>query len=86
MAGDYTPIEVKIDGNTPSPIENVSIADDGTVTAIYKNGAKRAIYQIALADVPSPDNLLVMTGNVFSRAQNPATSNSALPVAAALAR
>ncbi|MBZ9603470.1 MULTISPECIES: flagellar hook protein FlgE [Phyllobacterium] len=66
LAGDYTPIEVKIDGNTPSPIENVSIADDGTVTAIYKNGAKRAIYQIALADVPSPDNLLVMTGNVFS--------------------
>jgi len=66
LAGDYTPIEVKIDGNTPSPIDNVSIGDDGTVTAIYKNGAKRAIYQIALADVPSPDNLLVMTGNVFS--------------------
>ena len=66
LAGDYTPIEVKIDGNTPSPIDNVSIGKDGTVTAIYKNGAKRDIYQIALADVPSPDNLLVMTGNVFS--------------------
>ncbi|MBB3233705.1 flagellar hook protein FlgE [Phyllobacterium endophyticum] len=66
LAGDYTPIEVKIDGNTPSPIDNVSIGKDGTVTAIYKNGAKRDIYKIALADVPSPDNLLVMTGNVFS--------------------
>lgn len=66
LAGDYTPIEVKVDGNTPSPIENVDIGADGTVMAIYKNGAKRAIYKIALADVPSPDNLLVMSGNVFS--------------------
>jgi flagellar hook protein FlgE len=66
LAGDYTPIEVKIDGNSPSPIDNVDIGADGTVMAIYKNGAKRAIYKIALADVPSPDNLLVMSGNVFS--------------------
>ncbi|UXN66610.1 flagellar hook protein FlgE (plasmid) [Phyllobacterium sp. A18/5-2] len=66
LAGDYTPIEVKIDGNSPSPIDNVDIGDDGTVMAIYKNGAKRAIYKIALADVPSPDNLLVLSGNVFS--------------------
>ena len=66
LAGDYTPITVKVDGNTPSPIENVDIGADGTVMAIYKNGAKRAIYKIALADVPSPDNLLVMSGNVFS--------------------
>ena len=66
LAGDYTPIEVKVDGNSPSPIDNVDIGPDGTVMAIYKNGAKRAIYKIALADVPSPDNLLVMSGNVFS--------------------
>ncbi|MEK1889789.1 MAG: flagellar hook protein FlgE [Phyllobacterium sp.] len=66
LAGDYTPIEVKVDGNSPSPIDNVDIGADGTVMAIYKNGAKRAIYKIALADVPSPDNLLVMSGNVFS--------------------
>lgn len=66
LAGDYTPIEVKIDGNSPSPIDNVDIGDDGTVMAIYKNGAMRAIYKIALADVPSPDNLLVLSGNVFS--------------------
>ncbi len=66
LAGDYTPIEVKVDGNSPSPIDNVDIGADGTVMAIYKNGAKRPIYKIALADVPSPDNLLVMSGNVFS--------------------
>ncbi len=66
LAGDYTPIEVKVDGNTPSPIENVDIGADGTVVARYKNGAQRAIYKIPLADVPSPDNLLVLSGNVFS--------------------
>jgi flagellar hook protein FlgE len=66
LAGDYTPIDVEMDGNTPSPIDNVDIGDDGTVTAIYKNGAKRPIFKIALADVPSPDNLMVLSGNVFS--------------------
>ncbi len=66
LAGDYTPIEVNIDGNTPSPIESVDISADGTVVALYKNGAQRAIYKIPLADVPSPDNLLVLSGNVFS--------------------
>ena len=70
LAGDYTPIEAKIDGSTPSPIENVDIAADGTVVARYKNGAQRAIYQIALADVPSPDNLLVLSGNVFATSAN----------------
>lgn len=66
LAGDYDPIKVKIDGNTPSPIENVSIGADGVVVALYKNGAQRAIFKIPLASVPSPDNLLVMSGNVFS--------------------
>lgn len=70
LAGAYTPIEAKIDGSTPSPIENVDIAADGTVVARYKNGAQRAIYQIALADVPSPDNLLVLSGNVFATSAN----------------
>lgn len=66
LAGNYTPIEVKVDGNTPSPIENVIIGQDGVVVAQYKNGSTRPIYKIALADVPSPDNLLVLSGNVFS--------------------
>lgn len=66
LAGDYNPIQVKIDGNSPSPIEDVTIGADGVVVANYKNGTTRAIYQIALADVPSPDNLQVLSGNVFS--------------------
>ncbi|MGH6860365.1 MAG: flagellar hook-basal body complex protein, partial [Phyllobacterium sp.] len=66
LAGDYTPIAVKIDGNAPSPIDNVSIGADGIVVANYKNGTTRPIYQIALADVPSPDNLMVLSGNVFA--------------------
>ncbi|MCO4315665.1 flagellar hook protein FlgE [Phyllobacterium sp. 21LDTY02-6] len=66
LAGDYTPIAVKIDGNSPSPIEDVTIGADGVVVANYKNGTTRAIYRIALADVPSPDNLQVLNGNVFA--------------------
>lgn len=70
LAGDYNPIQVKIDGNSPSPIENVTISANGVVVANYKNGTTRPIYQIALADVPSPDNLQVLSGNVFSTSAN----------------
>ena len=36
------------------------------VTAIFQNGSKKALYQVALADVPSPDNLTPEVGNVYS--------------------
>ena len=55
-----------VDGNAPSAIEKVDIDKAGVVTAIFQNGSKKALYQVALADVPSPDNLTPEVGNVYS--------------------
>lgn len=53
-------------GNAPSKLTDVTINGDGSVTANYENGTTKSLYQIALADVPSPDNLQPLSGNVYS--------------------
>ncbi len=65
LATDYTVIDVAVDGNAPSSVDLFEISGDGVVYATYDNGARVALYQIPLANVASPDNLAVATGNVF---------------------
>ncbi|MCJ9670175.1 MULTISPECIES: flagellar hook protein FlgE [unclassified Neorhizobium] len=65
FAAAFTPGKGIIDGNAPSPITDVEIGGDGLVTAVYQDGGRRPIYQVALATVPSIDKLLPQNGNVF---------------------
>lgn len=65
VASDFE-FEPTVNGNAPSSIEKVEIGSDGTLFAIFENGARRATYKIPLANVPSPDNLSPEAGNVFS--------------------
>ncbi len=65
FASAFTPGKGIIDGNAPSPITDVEIGGDGVVTAVYQDGGRRPIYQVALATVPSIDKLLPQNGNVF---------------------
>lgn len=66
LADDYTVMNAAVNGNAPSEVDTVQIDDDGTLYAIFKNGERIAAYRIPLADVPSPDNLQALAGNVFS--------------------
>jgi flagellar hook protein FlgE len=66
VATGETALELAVDGNAPSAVESVDIADDGTVYAVFENGARRATYRIPLATVPSPDQLTPQSGNVYS--------------------
>ena len=70
LATDYTVLDVSVDGNPPSSVDLFEISGDGVVYATYQNGQQVALYQIPLADVPSPDNLLPSTGNVFQATDN----------------
>jgi flagellar hook protein FlgE len=58
--------QATVDGNAPSAVEKVDIDSTGLVTAILQNGTKLPSYQIALANVPSPDNLTPEMNNVYS--------------------
>jgi flagellar hook protein FlgE len=66
LAETYTLLDAKVNGNAPSAIEGIEISRDGTVFANYENGSSRALYRIPIANVASPDQLLVMPGNVFA--------------------
>lgn len=66
VAADYTVMQAAVNGNAPSAIRDVEISEGGTVYAIFENGERRATWQLPLADVTSPDNLLPQAGNVFA--------------------
>ncbi len=65
LATDFTPENVTVNGNAPSSISDIQIANDGTVYAAYANGSRVAVYRIPLATVPSPDNLHAVAGDAF---------------------
>lgn len=62
----YEELEAEINGNAPSRVDHVEIDDDGTVYAVYENGARNAAFRVPLANVNSPDNLTPLAGNVFA--------------------
>ena len=62
----YTVLKASVDGNAPSAVAGVEIANDGTVYAQYENGSFLALYKIPIATVQSPDQLKSLPGNVFS--------------------
>lgn len=70
LAADFTIMAADVNGTAPSAVAGVEITDDGTLVALLENGARRPFFTIPLADVPSPDNLRPLTGNVFAPTNN----------------
>ncbi|WEX08323.1 flagellar hook protein FlgE [Chelativorans sp. AA-79] len=58
--------DAKADGAPPSSIESIEISSDGIIYAQYADGSFEPLYRIPLASVPSPDELQVLSGNVFA--------------------
>jgi flagellar hook protein FlgE len=65
VAADYQVMRAQVNGNAPSAVKDVEVSEDGTVFALLEDGTRRAAYRIPLADVPSPDNLKPLSGNVY---------------------
>lgn len=53
------------DGALFGNVTGVTIADDGTVSAIFDNGMSRAVFQVPLVTFPNPDGLLRLQGNAY---------------------
>ncbi|RYE52212.1 MAG: flagellar hook-basal body complex protein, partial [Rhizobiaceae bacterium] len=66
---DFT-IKAEVDGNAPSEVEKIQIAADGIVYAQYKNGDLLPMYRLAMATVQSPDQLRVISGNVYAQSND----------------
>jgi flagellar hook protein FlgE len=66
LADDFQIGTSEVNGNEPSSVESVEFSDDGTLYAVYGNGARVGIYKVPLATVASPDNLTPEAGNTYS--------------------
>jgi len=69
MTGYASPSSITFayqDGYPAGRLQNISVDEDGIVTALYSNGEMTPVYQIALADFPSYYGLRKMGGNLYS--------------------
>ena len=65
LATNYIVSTATADGNAPSKVASITIDKDGTVSSVYASGTISATYKIPLANVESPDNLTVLSGNNY---------------------
>jgi flagellar hook protein FlgE len=65
LATGFSVSDTTMDGNAPSAFSRIAIDDNGVVSAVYQDGTKIARAQVVLANVPSPDNLTPLSGNVY---------------------
>jgi flagellar hook protein FlgE len=56
---------VTTNGTAFGNLSNISIDEDGFVTAVFDNGVTRRIAQVAIATFPNPDGLIPQNGNAF---------------------
>lgn len=66
FAGDYQIATAELNGQAPSVTIDTVIGKDGIVYDRSANGDMVARYQLAIASVASPDNMTIVSGNVFS--------------------
>jgi flagellar hook protein FlgE len=66
LAASFSVATSTVNGNAPAAVSSVTIGADGTLSYQLSNGSTVAGYEIPLANVASPDNLLPVTGNVYS--------------------
>ncbi|MBX9456646.1 MAG: flagellar hook protein FlgE [Rhizobium sp.] len=66
LSYDFT-IRAEVNGNAPSEVEKIQVSGDGVVYAQYENGDLLPMYRLAMATVQSPDQLNVISGNVYSQ-------------------
>jgi flagellar hook protein FlgE len=65
FAADYSASLINQNGLAASRLDNIRVAEDGTVTAVFKNGQTKDIYRIGLATFPAPNELQRVDGNAY---------------------
>ncbi len=59
-----------VNGTPGGTLSTFSVANNGTITAVYSNGNSKVIGQMALADFRNPDGLVRQGNNLFSAGIN----------------
>jgi flagellar hook protein FlgE len=59
-------ITAEVDGNAPSSFDHVEFGEDGTLSVVFENSERVALYRIPLATTAAPDNLNPVAGNAYT--------------------
>ncbi|MEG8099265.1 flagellar hook protein FlgE [Candidatus Liberibacter brunswickensis] len=65
LAGGFIPQRYTIDGYAAGKPKDFNVSKDGYVDVIYDDGTRVPVYRLALATVPSQDNLKIFDGNTY---------------------
>ncbi len=68
-----------VDGQGANSPVDITIDSNGVVYSKYDDGSTKPVYQIPLANVPSPDLLTLMSGNVYSANGNSGVTVTGFP-------
>ncbi|HYS45455.1 MAG TPA: flagellar hook protein FlgE [Rhizomicrobium sp.] len=63
------------DGSPFGSITGVSIAKDGTVTALFSNGLSQSVYKVPIATFTNPDGLGQMNGDAYTATRASGAAN-----------
>lgn len=66
LAAGFVTVKAHVNGNGASTAVGYDISAEGIVSLKYADGTLEPRYRIPLADVASPDNLTMLSGNAFS--------------------
>ena len=70
LSYDFSVQSASVNGNAPSEVDQIQISEDGIVYAQYENGDLIPMYRLAMANVESPDELRVISGNVYAQSND----------------
>ena len=66
FGGTSAMISSNVDGGMLGNVASVQISESGIVSAVFDNGATRAVFQLPLATVQNPDGLTRLPGNNYA--------------------
>lgn len=66
FGGASAMISSNVDGGMLGNVASVQISETGIVSAVFDNGATRAVFQLPLATVQNPDGLTRLPGNNYA--------------------
>ena len=70
MAGSLTELDYDRDGFPPGELKSVDFDAHGVIHGFFSNGQTQPLYRLGIADVPNPDGMRMLSGNVFALSED----------------
>ncbi|SIS50273.1 flagellar hook protein FlgE [Roseivivax lentus] len=70
LSDTFAPLNISKDGSPVGSMTSVEVDANGMVIATFDTGATRVIYQVPLVNVPNPNGLIPLPGQIYATSMN----------------